>query len=319
MVAVASALSLYGHPSFGETSDKEKEREILSGQFTQDSQDHAIALGRTTAHITQAFVEELERLEKRAASAGHYELALRWQNERQQLLENAAQLDPRHQLQDREAGVSLLPRDAALSGATSVSDQRLERWRTKGSATWNLRGFHPGRYRVWARYACDPETKELTDDDGKKVTQRSGGKISFSEQSNLIGAGGQTLTHRVLPTPDSQTPRDMLLGEIDLKQTAPTLRLEAVEVESLGLFTLFGLRLQPHFAGPEPKSNATSMTEIRRAFQSALLKRLRPLREHHLARLEQLKLRAESEDKAAFAKALEAKMKQLRSSSTDRP
>ncbi len=300
--------------------EKERELQILSGQLSEDRRAFARERARATSSANDYFVQRLEKFERQAAAEGNYGMAIRMRDERLRILEDSVRADPASARQGKDSAIVLKPREAALYGSVTLKSSALQRWRTsKSNASWKLRGIKPGHYQVVATYACSSKVEESVGPNGLKIRERAGGQFTLGEQSNLIGSNDQLLTHQVLPTKDWNTDREALLGEIELNAANLTLQLDVVEVQALGLMHLKEIRLYPlaRPASPSDSPALTPLREIRRSFVVALQRRLQPIRQRYLQRLEHLRAQAESNDDPVLIKAIDQAIGE--SSITDHP
>ncbi len=287
---VASALSQSPQPA-----DSVREASVLRGLLAENRRAFLAERGQAVDALERVYAQTLRRLESEAAQAGFYPLAIKLRDRGRSLQRTIEERDPLKLAERQTAAVELSPDEAQLSGLVIRKNSRLQRWSsTRSSASWNLRGFEPGRYEIVARYSCDDEVTESTNAAGETILSRAGGLITFGERSNLIGGRDQWITHRVLPTDDWDQFREVALGSLEINSTAPVLRLEVIEIEASGLMHLESLRLMPDTPAPSAETASRSLEDLRRAFESAQQRKSQPFHQDQLTRLQTLRERADA-------------------------
>lgn len=305
-------LMISGNVNLGAQDDKLSKKAleslILGGQFRESEREFKGELATATRATQQRFIAELTSFEKRAAESGAYALAIRYRDERLALQRERERHDPEAKRARKEKALELRPGDAALSGSVWFKGGVLERWRTsKSNVTWNLRGFKPGKYDVVLRYACSEAESDSVDSNGVKHTARAGGQVTFGEMSNLIGQGEQRLSHRILPTKNWSTFRELSIGTLTITNRAPALRLEVVDVGELGLMKLESIRLEPleNRHHETPAHALPSPTELRQSFVAMVKRKKQALEADHLKALHALRERAQATEDFQLVKAVD--------------
>jgi hypothetical protein len=288
---------------------------VMRAWVAEEKRSFIEGMARTSVDVNQAYIEALRALESRAIAQKAYAQAIAWRDQRLSLMEATERYDPALEQARREAAHDLSPEEAALSGSVILKDEMLQRWiSTNSHASWSLRGFAPGRYTVILRYRCSEATQESTGTDGEKVLSRAGGKIRFGERSNLIGNRDRLLQHQVIPTKDWETAREVPLGSIEIKSTAPTLRLEVEEIETLGLMHLEGIRLENESSpsnadGPAPVFR--SPKDLSAGLASLIERKSQPFHQHHLKRLQVLREQASLGDDPTIRQRIDEAMAEV--------
>jgi hypothetical protein len=208
---------------------------VASSQGATQAQDKGkpseafmIALAEASRPILQQQITALEALEKRAAVAKDYEVAIGARDQRRALLAELDQQDKlklltsaRSQAASSVQKISLKLSDAVLDQVT-LDGEGLTGWSAPGaSATWKLPSLPPGGYEVLLRYRSGPQ---------------EGGKLRIAESFYTLTTGITTTLK------DSM---NVNVGTLRIQDGSGTLRLSALTVLGGNLMRLEAIELIP--------------------------------------------------------------------------
>ena len=288
--------------------DEAFERELLNQKEQYES-----AVMDATLELRKRYLNRLLVIEERAALEGDYDSAMAVKQKRKLV---GAYLDRHDQTRRKalEAAMIVLTIDAAeCSGAIDMKPDYLGGWRTnKSRATWDFRGVERGRYEVLLHYSCTAEVKYKRGSDGKSVEELAGGEIEFGEHTSLLGVD-PPIKHELIATENWNDYTEVSLGELTLKNVAPSFRLQVLKVLPQGLMRLKGIRLVPVLKDQETEERVqgSAFAELQKRHDFLLGRSRRLLEQEYAEALRALAEKAKEASDTKLAKEIRAELDQL--------
>ncbi|MGY8687259.1 MAG: hypothetical protein ACKVHP_05910 [Verrucomicrobiales bacterium] len=278
----------------------------LAGEWEEEKHAFEIKLAEASLSADRHFSTQLHQFEKEAAKKEDYASAITFREQRRDLRKRLALADPVIRRAREAIAVPLEMHGATLAGSVRFNQGVLRQWTSsKDMASWDLRDLGPGTFEVVVSYSCSSRVKLSENSKGIKIKAHAGGTFTF-------GRDEMKLTHRVIPTENWEAFREISLGTLKIKKSAPTLSLEVIQVGALNLMHMRSIKLYPLAPALSDDVIKGSTDEIQRGFEGVVARKIQPLSQAHMTALKGLHKEAQSQGDEALAQRIAEAIENLK-------